>query len=140
MQIETPPGPTRRVALLVRESFHRAQNTFGLSWTYKGVPLSIPDQPYSDSWIPSYKHPETPQELRKIEEIIYPYPNLSSFIFDHHFWTSGPTKSWRDQESTQELLTWEDFKASDLEGVNLNAVEEELRGRPSCGQWGQTRG
>ena len=140
MQIETPPGPARRVALLVRESFHRARNAFGLSRTYKGVPSSIPDQPHSDSWIPSYKHPETPREPRKIEEIIYPYPNLSSFIFDHHFWTSGPTKSRRDRDSTQELLTREDFKASDLEGVNLNAVEEELRGRSSRGQWEQTRG
>ena len=63
-----------------------------------------------------------------IEEIVSPYPNLSSFLFDHQFWTSGPTKSWHDQDSTQELLVRDDFKMSDLEGVNFNTIEEEMRG------------
>ena len=81
-----------------------------------------------------------PQESRTIEDIISPYPNLSSFLFDHRFWTSGPTKSRHDRDSTQELLTREDFVASDLKGVNLNKIEEELRGRSSHGQWEQTRG
>ena len=97
-------------------------------------------QPNSGDHIPSYKHPATPQEARTIEEILSPYPNLSTFLFDHHFWTSGPTKSRCNRDSTQELLAQDDFEASDLEGVNLNAIEEELRGRSSRGQWEQTRG
>lgn len=133
------PTPTRRVTLLVRESFHGARNSFGLSRTYKGVPSSVPDQPNSNMYIPSYNHPVPPQQPRTIEEIIFPYPNLSSFLFDHHFWTSSPTKSRNDRDSTQKLLVREDFKASDLEGVNLNAIEQELRGRSSRGQWEQTR-
>ena len=91
-------------------------------------------------YIPSYNHPTPPQESRTVEEIILPYPNLSTFLFDHHFWTSGTTKSRRHRDSTHELLTQEDFNAIDLRGVNLNLIEEELRGRPSCGQWEQTRG
>lgn len=134
------PTAERRVTLLVQESFHGARNSFGLSRTYKGTPSSIPDQPSSDVYIPSYHHPTPPQEQRTIEEIISPYPNFSSFLFDHHFWTSSTTKSRRDRDSTQKLLTRDDFKASDLEGVNFNSIEEELRGRSSRGQWEQTRG
>lgn len=127
VRVETPPIPERRVTLLVRESFHGARNSFGLSRTYKGTPSSIPDQPNGDEYIPSYRHPAPRQEQRTIQEIISPYPNLSSFLFDHHFWTSSPTKSRRDRDSTQELLSLDDFKASDLNGVNLNSIEEELR-------------
>ena len=140
VRVETPPVPERRVTLLVRESFHSMEDSFGLVRTYKGTPSSVPDQPHSDTYIPSYRHPALPQEERTIEEIISPYPNLSSFLFDHHFWTSSPTKSRRDRDSTQELLTRGDFTASDLDGVNLNRIEEELRGRSSRSQWEQTRG
>ena len=140
VHVETPPSPARRVVLLVRESFRGIRNVFGLSRTYKGVPSSIPDQPNSSTYIPPYEHPATPREPRTIEEIISPYPNLSSFLFDHHFWTSGPTKSRRDRDTTQGLLAREDFKANDLKGVSFNKIEEELRGRPSRGQWEQTRG
>ena len=140
IHIETPAAPDRRVVLLVREAFHGTQNAFGLSRTYKGVPSAIPDQPNSNTYIPSYEHPTLPREPETIDDIISPYPNLSSFLFDHHFWTSGPTKSRRDWDATQELLVREDFVASDLEGVNLNAIEEDLRGRSSRGQWEQTRG
>ena len=38
------------------------------------------------------------------------------------------------------MLTREDFVAGDLKGVNFSKIEEELRGRPSRGQWEQTRG
>ena len=38
------------------------------------------------------------------------------------------------------MLGREDFDASDLNGVNLNTIEEELRGRSSRSQWEQTRG
>ena len=103
--IEPPPPPIPRVTLLVREIFRGVRNAFGLSRTYKGTPSSIPDQPYASDYIPSYARPTTPQEPRTIEDIISPYPNLSTFLFDYHFWTSGPTKSRCDRDCTQELLT-----------------------------------
>ena len=140
IQIEPLPTPERRVVLLARQTFHGAQNSFGLSRTYKGTPSAIPDQPSSSTYILTYHHPTPPWDSRTTEEIVAPYPNLSSFLFDHHFWTSSPTKSRRDRDSTQELLAWEDFEAADLRGVNLNRIEEDLRGRSSRGQWEQTRG
>jgi hypothetical protein len=134
------PAPERRVVLLARERFSRARNTFGLSRTYKGVPSYIPDIPNVESFIPSYDHPAPSQEPKTVGEIISPYPNLSSFLFDHNFWTSSPTKSRRDRDATRDLLTREDFNASDLKGVNFSAIEEALRGRSSTGQWEQMRG
>ena len=131
IHVETPPMLGRRVVLLAREIFCGARNTFGLSRTYKGVPSFVPDQPDCNTYIPSYRHPTPPQEPETIEDIISPYPNLSTFLFDHHFWTLSPTKSRHDRDATQELLAREDFKAGDLKGVNLNAIEEELRGRSS---------
>ena len=129
--IQTPPNPERNVTLLVRQSFHGTQNSFGLSQTYKGIPSSIPDQLNSKTSIPSYHHPVPPQEQRTVKEIISPYPNLSSFLFNRHFWTSSTTKSQHDRDSAQELLTQDNFKASDLNGVKLSAIEEELGGRSS---------
>jgi len=140
VHIDPPPTLQRRVVLLVRETFSRVRNAFGLSRTYKGVPSSIPDLQNSKSFIPSYTHPTPNREPKTIDEIIDPYPNLTSFLFDHHFWTSGPTKSRRDRDSTQELLTRKDFNPSDLAGVNFNAIEQELRGYSSTNQWEQTRG
>ena len=140
VHVEESPATSRRVVLLVRETFHDAQNAFGLSRTYKGKPSSIPDRPNSCTYIPTYQHPTPPEESRTTEEIIRPYPNLSSFLFDHQFWTSGPTKSRRDRDSMQAMLTRDDFNAHDLKGVNFHALEQELRGRSSRGQWEQTRG
>ena len=140
VHIEPPQPSQRRVFLLVRETFQGGRNSFGLSRTYKGIPSSIPDQPDPTAYIPSYHPPTPPREERTIEDIIAPYPNLSSFLFDYHFWTSSPTKSRHDRDSTQELLTREDFDTRDLKGVNLNNIEQELRGRSSRGQWEQTRG
>jgi hypothetical protein len=140
IQIEEPSAPERRVVLLVRETFQGTQNSFGLSRIYKGTPSAIPDQPNASTYVPSYNHPTPPQDLRTIEQIISPYPNLTSFLFDHHFWTSGTAKSRRDRNATQELFIREDFQGADLRGVNLDAIEEELRGRSSRGQWEQTRG
>jgi hypothetical protein len=140
VHIDPPPPPKRHIMLLVRELFSRVRNVFGLSRTYKGVPSSIPDLPNTESFIPSYTHPTPSREPKTIEEIINPYPNLTSFLFDYHFWTSGPTKSRRDRDATQELLTREDFEPSDLKGVNFNGLEQEVRGYSSTGQWEQMRG
>ena len=126
--------------LLACQLFSQVRNTFGLLRTYKGVPTSIPNLPNSESFIPTYTHPTPYREPKTIEEIIDPYPNFTSFLFDHHFWTSGPTKSRRNRNSTQALLTRKDFKSSDLEGVNFNAIEQELQGYSSTGRWEQTRG
>jgi len=155
----TPPGRSsnRHWSLQPRTSRHLLPQTDAYSSLYErasvahGMHLALhectraslhpfPTNKNSSTYVPSYNHPTPPQEPKPIDEIISPYPNLSSFLFDYHFWTSGPTKSRHDRDATQELLTRDDFVADDLKGVNLGTIEEELRGRPSCGQWEQTWG
>src|SRR5258705_1946609 len=52
------PQPTHCICLLVWPSYTQWQNTFGLSDSYKGFPMSVPEQPGILSYIPGYTHPE----------------------------------------------------------------------------------
>jgi hypothetical protein len=143
--VDTPEQPTEtpqppRVHLLLRPTHVQERNAFGLSRSYKGIPSSIPDQPNAQSYIPEYSHPKPRNKTRTIEEIIHPYPNLSSFLFDHYFWVTGTSKSRNDRDALQALITHPDFRPADVEGVNFRRLEEELRGRSSHGDWEQQRG
>jgi hypothetical protein len=134
------PWPVPRVQLLVRPKHSQPRDAFGLSRSYKGVPSSIPDNPGALSFIPGYSHPEPHKEPRTIEAVVAPYPNLSSFLFDHHFWTTSTSKSRNDRDALQALITRSDFKPEDIEGINLRQIEEELRGRSTRNSWEQERG
>jgi len=132
--------PTPRVRLLVRPTYSENRDAFGLSRSYKGVPSSIPDNPGASSYIPGYSHPIPHKEPRTIEEIVSPYPNLSSFLLDHHFWTAGPSKSRNDRDALQAVVTRSDFNPDDIKDTKFRQIEEELRGRSSRGNWEQERG
>ena len=134
------PRPTPRVQLLVRPIYSQPRDSFGLSRSYKGVPSSIPDDPAALSYVPGYSHPKLRKETRTIKEIVFPYPNLSSFLFDYHFWTSSPRKSRNDRDTLQVLITHPDFKTDEVTGVDLRQIEEELRGRSSRNGWEQEQG
>lgn len=134
------PQPIPRVQLLVRPTYSQSRDAFGLSRSYKGVPSSIPDNPEALSYIPGYSHPERRREPRTIEEIVSPYPNLSSFLFDHHFWTTGTSKSRNDRDALQALVARPDFKPEDIRDTKFRQIEEELRGRSSRNSWEQQRG
>lgn len=116
------------------------RNAFGLSRSYKGVPSSVPDQPDAPSYIPGYVHPEPQKEPRAIHDIVYPYPNLSSFLFDHHFWMSSTTKSRKDRDILRDLVGRDDFNTDDIKEMDFRKIEEELRGRSSRYGWEQERG
>ena len=134
------PRPIPRVQLLVRPTYSHNRDAFGLSRSYKGVPSSIPDNPGALSYIPGYSHPKPHKEPCTVEEIVSPYPNLSSFLLDHHFWTTGTSKSRNDRDAIQVLMTRSDFEAKDVKDTNFRQIEEELRGRSSRNNWEQERG
>jgi hypothetical protein len=116
------------------------QNTFGLSHSYKGVPSLVPNQPSALSYIPGYIHPEPRKEPRPIQDIISPYPNLSSFLFDHNFWTTSTTKSRNDWDILRDLVTCANFNTDDIKETNFHKIEEELCGHSSRHSWEQQRG
>ena len=132
--------PTPRVRLLVRQTYSQSRDVFGLSRSYKGVPSSVPDHPDALSYIPGYSHPEPRREPRTIKQIVSPYPNLSSFLYDHYFWTTGTSKSRNDRDALRALITRLDFNPDDIADTNFRQIEEELRGRSSRDNWEQERG
>ena len=134
------PRPITRIQLLVRPIYSQPRDPFGLSRSYKGVPSSIPDNPGALSYILGYSHPKSHKETRSIEEIVSPYPNLSSFLLDHHFWTTSTRKSRNDRDALQALITLPDFKPDDIVDTDFRKIEEELRGRSSRNSWEQERG
>lgn len=142
IEFPEPPAqrPIPRVQLLVRPTHTQNRDSFGLSRSYKGVPSSIPDDPGALSYISGYSHPKPHKETRTVEEIVSPYPNLSSFLFDHHFWTTSTCKSRNDRDALQALLSHLDFQPDDIKDTKFRQIEEELRGRSSRDNWEQQRG
>ena len=70
---------------------------FGLLRFYPVKPLSIPDPTqvtFEEGTAPTLT--PTPPKRRRLRDILKPYPNLSSFLFDHQFWTSSGSKSRND--------------------------------------------
>jgi len=75
--------------------------------------------------------------LMTLRIILKPYPNLSSFLFDHQFWTSSGSKSRKDRDALRDVIIREDFEPSDLKGVNFDAIEKDLRQTGGSG-WRET--
>ena len=86
------PLPTPCVRLILCPSHTQQRNIFG-SRSYKGMPSSVPDKPGALSYIPGYIHSEPRKEPCPMQDIISPYPNLSYFLLDHHFWTTSTTST-----------------------------------------------
>ncbi len=62
---------------------------------------------------------------RKISDIIFPYPNLSSFYFN--FWNKrGDKKTKEDRKFIQGIITDPDFSNKDVRGVNFNKIDDQL--------------
>ena len=101
---------------------------FGLSRYYPIKPSSIPDptRVHFEEGAPPTTTSEPPKR-RGLKDLLKPYPNLSSFLFDHQFWTSSGSKSRNDRNALRDVIVREDFHSSDLKGVNFEGIEKELR-------------
>jgi hypothetical protein len=117
----------RCVALHVVEKICTAVNQFGLRRTYCGRPTCVPDAcvDLNDGCIPT----QTPAShaKRSVAEIIYPHPNISSFLFNHHHWCGGESKSTGARGQLQQLLSpSSNFVPADIEGINFDAIDEKI--------------
>lgn len=111
---------------------------FGLSRLYPNRPLTIPDQTkitFEEGTAPAPT--SAPPKRRRLKDILKPYPNLTSFLFDHQFWTSSGSKSRSDRNALRDVIAREDFVPSDLRGVNFDAIEKDLRQTGGSG-WRET--
>lgn len=125
--IAQPTVPGRRVLLHVSEKVRTARNQFGLSREYRRRPPHIPDA--DATWQSLLSKPTSlppPRKKRPILDIIWPYPNISSFLWNK-FWRSRSllSESARD-ECRDSVLLSPQFINSDLKGVNMKNIEEKI--------------
>jgi len=127
----SPPPPHQPL----RSVFDR----FGLSRLYPIKPSSIPnpDQVIFDEGTTPALAPAPSPKRRRLKDILKPYPNLSSFLFDHQFWTSSGSKSRKDRNALRDVIVRKDFVTADLKGVNFEAIEKDLRQTGGTG-WRET--
>ena len=124
-----PPIPTPPSAKPPSHSQLRSVlDRFGLSRLYPIKPSSIPDSArvvFEEG--ATLASTSTLRERWRLKDILKPYPNLSTFLFDHQFWTSSGSKSRNDRNALRNVIVREDFDASDLKGVNFEKIEKNLR-------------
>ncbi|KAJ3537255.1 hypothetical protein NM688_g6717 [Phlebia brevispora] len=117
-----------RVTLLLTERIRSAANRFGISRLYKRKPTRAPsDAPdLAKIYTPTAPSATASRAPRAIKAIISPFPNLSSWLFSHHYWSQGHKKTQDDRQAMQDILTRPDFDANDIRGVNFKKLDEEL--------------
>ncbi len=83
-----------RVTLHVHEQIRTLVNSFGLMRIYRCKPTRIPDMgKQQEAYIAPNVTAAREQKKCKIADIIYPYPNVSTFLFNHWFKTGSNKKS-----------------------------------------------
>jgi hypothetical protein len=128
-ELTTPPAShrIRRVTLHVVEKIRTAINRFGLRRTYRGRPTRVPDAHIDPRRCCIPTQTPAPRAEKSVAEIIYPHPNMSSFLFNHHHWCGGETKSTGTRSQLQQLLLpGSNFVPADIEGVNFEAIDEKM--------------
>lgn len=132
--ISRPPSPQ----LPSYRPLRSVLDKFGLSRSYPVTPSTIPDPTqvnFEEGVIPATA-PVSPKR-RRLKDILKPYPNLSSFLFDHQFWTSSGSKSRNDRNALRDVIVRDDFYPLDLRGVNFESIEKDLRQTGGSG-WRET--
>ncbi|KIL53957.1 hypothetical protein M378DRAFT_19350 [Amanita muscaria Koide BX008] len=112
-------APARRVILYVNEKLRTAANRFGLHREYRKLPTRIPDIDAALATFMAEDEVEPPavdSELkhRSILDIIYPYPNLSSFLFGHWHHKGSEKKTNLERRQMQELFKNPSFDSRDI--------------------------
>ncbi|KII90776.1 hypothetical protein PLICRDRAFT_697259 [Plicaturopsis crispa FD-325 SS-3] len=124
---ETAPA-VRRVVLRVREKIRTTVNSFGLSREYQLRPTCIPDMdlPFevrvADSDSP---HTKVTQK-RAIADIIFPYPNISSFLFGYWYRKGSDKKTKGERKALIDVMLDPRFDSRDLLGVNFDRIDEQI--------------
>ena len=116
--------PTEEPINIISQTFRTLANAFGLLREYAKKPLRIPDESSS----PVCESPP-------VEDIISPYPNLSSFRFAHLFSTISRL-SQPVEDAIQRLIVNIDFRASDIDNLNFQGLKEKVLS--SSGPWGDS--
>ncbi|TFK76058.1 hypothetical protein BDN72DRAFT_930755 [Pluteus cervinus] len=131
-----PPPPPPRCDL--RGLFKTFPNPFRTTRSYKGRPTGVPDR---DTRFERFlsdtihlcrdrrkKANPKPQPPREVNEIIHPYPNLSTLLFSNWSMSSGKKTKQDRNVLMNDVLFHKDFRLEDIRGVNLDALDKETVG------------
>ncbi|KAI1789115.1 hypothetical protein LXA43DRAFT_923997 [Ganoderma leucocontextum] len=124
---DSPTRPVRRVVLLLTDYVRTVTNTFGLRRFYKRRPHR-PPKAHIDleaCYAPTANAAVASRTPRTIADIIFPFPNLSSWRFSWHY-ARGYKKTLADQDDMKATITAPDFVASDLVDTNFHKINEVL--------------
>ncbi|KAI0038329.1 hypothetical protein FA95DRAFT_1232934 [Auriscalpium vulgare] len=118
----------RRVVLLVTDRVRTVVNKFGLRRFYKRRPVHKISEDFdlATRYTPTAVVEAARQTPRAIHDIIYPYPNLTSWLFARHHWLRGKDKSVSDRDDLQALIIRDDFHKRDLAKANLKKLDDEM--------------
>ena len=125
---DPPPGPTRRVILHVSAKLRTTANRFGLSREYTRRPTRVPDldATLADFAVRPTNTPVQEKKRRRIRDIIYPYPNVSSFLFDHWYRKGSDKKTKAERDKLQKVFEDDRFDSKDVRGINFNRIDQLL--------------
>jgi hypothetical protein len=126
---DLPEGPGRltRVLLHVNQRVRTIVNKFGLTREYRRVPSAVPDEDiHWQSTRPDNTPPSSLKKRRSVAEIIYPYPNITSFLLNRFHKTTS--RSTGRDELIETVLLHPDFRQDDVPRPSeLNRIEKEIQ-------------
>lgn len=126
-----PPPEPQAVPWRLGDKVRSAANKFGLSRAYHTRPIRVPDADATlKDLLADADTPPPKRKIRPIKDIIYPYPNVSAFLFNRHQRRPGREVSKNDRKETQDLLLDPRFNNQDLAGVNFDALDKEVARDP----------
>jgi hypothetical protein len=112
-----------RVCLLVW--FSTLPNIFGLYCSYLSQPNHSPPIPDNGVLLDDLISPNSQEE--SVRNIIHPFPNFSTFLLAHWFYTGGIQKSQNEWNClVNYVLLAPGFFPDDLQGNSLNALDSAL--------------
>ena len=137
------PSRPPRIRLLLTQVVRTAANAFGLRRMYKRPPHRPPMAhiDLESCYAPTANGAASKKRQRSIGEIIFPFPNLSSWRFAWQY-QSGYKKTLDDRDAMQELLTDDrlKFRPEDIQGVKFRKIDELLAsGATEETPWANTR-
>jgi hypothetical protein len=120
-----PTPPPNSPQILIKTC--TTANRFALVQEYQRHPSVIPDSLVSqETLVPGHTDPP-PKKHRTIPNIIHPYPNITSFLYNYTWRRMGGIASASNQAQMTAALTDEHVNPCDLKGVNFPQIEGDYR-------------
>lgn len=101
-------------------------NRFSVVREYQQRPSVIPDSQVSWKSLVVHLPPITPKKHREVLDIIHPYPNISSFLYNLTWRRMCGVASTANREMMTNTLRDKRFRKDDIEGINFSRIEKQI--------------